>query len=284
MVKEEKMIEIRICRKCNIEKPITDFEVRKDKKYVSKLGRVGEITTSYRHRCKQCATTYRRNWARNYYNTNPAYRDRRAARTRKWCQENREKRRISSRNYQREYIKRPYVKEIRKQYAKKNYEKRKIYFKEYMMRPEVKDRHKEYIKEYFKNNKEFINARVRKYHKEQMKTNPTFGLLRRIKSSIHTKLKKYKIDKKDRSINYIGCTIEELKRHLEKKFKPGMTWTNNTTHGWHIDHIIPVKYFAKNFDFTDIEVQKKCWHYTNLQPLWAHENRTKSGKIGVSNG
>ena len=176
------------------------------------------------------------------------------------------------------------MKELRKQYAKKNYEKRKIYFKEYMMRPEVKDRHKEYIKEYYKNNKESINARVRKYHKEQMKTNPTFGLLRRIKSSIHTKLKKYKIDKKDRSINYIGCTIEELKRHLEKKFKPGMTWTNNTTHGWHIDHIIPVKYFAKNFDFTDIEVQKKCWHYTNLQPLWAYENRSKSGKIGVSNG
>ena len=58
-----------------------------------------------------------------------------------------------------------------------------------------------------------------------------------------------------------------------------MTWTNNTTHGWHIDHIIPVKYFAKNFDFTDIEVQKKCWHYTNLQPLWAHENLKKKDKI-----
>jgi hypothetical protein len=29
---------------------------------------------------------------------------------------------------------------------------------------------------------------------------------------------------------------------------------------------------------TDVEEQKKCFHYTNLQPLWAMDNYKKNGK------
>jgi hypothetical protein len=53
-----------------------------------------------------------------------------------------------------------------------------------------------------------------------------------------------------------------------------MTWENHGVHGWHIDHIIPLS-SAKD----DIELLKKLCHYTNLQPLWAEENRIKSNKI-----
>jgi hypothetical protein len=70
----------------------------------------------------------------------------------------------------------------------------------------------------------------------------------------------------------LGCTIEELWKHLEKKFKPGMTKEN---HGkWHVDHIIP----CAIFDLSKPEEQIKCFHYTNLQPLWAIDNIRK-GKI-----
>ena len=90
-------------------------------------------------------------------------------------------------------------------------------------------------------------------------------------------LKKQKITKRERTLDYVGCSFEDLKNHLEKQFQPGMSWENRVE--WHIDHIVPVNYFIKNFDFTDINVQKKCFHYTNLRPLWKSDNLSKGSKI-----
>ena len=53
-----------------------------------------------------------------------------------------------------------------------------------------------------------------------------------------------------------------------------MSWDNYGTHGWHIDHIRP----CASFDLSDEEQQKICFHYTNLQPLWAEDNLKKSKK------
>jgi hypothetical protein len=94
-----------------------------------------------------------------------------------------------------------------------------------------------------------------------------------ISSRIKTALKNN--SKSLHTMELIGCSIKELKEHLEKQFKPGMTWNNHGLYCWHIDHIIP----CCNFDLTKIEEQKKCFHYTNLQPLWAKENLTKNKKI-----
>lgn len=77
------------------------------------------------------------------------------------------------------------------------------------------------------------------------------------------------------SIDLLGCTIPEVRNHLERQFKPGMSWDNWGTHGWHIDHIIPLDYF----NFADPEQQKRAWHYTNLQPLWATDNLKKHNKV-----
>lgn len=76
------------------------------------------------------------------------------------------------------------------------------------------------------------------------------------------------------SIEDLGCSIEELKTHLESKFQEGMTWDNHTKDGWHIDHIIPLS----SFDLTIPEELKKACHYTNLQPLWAKDNLSKGNK------
>ena len=76
----------------------------------------------------------------------------------------------------------------------------------------------------------------------------------------------------------MGCSIEELKIHLEKQFRDGMSWNNYGMYGWHIDHIKP----CSAFDLTDLEQQKICFHYSNLQPLWAKENLSKGKKSSVS--
>ena len=68
----------------------------------------------------------------------------------------------------------------------------------------------------------------------------------------------------------IGCSIEKLKKHFEKQFKSDMSWFNYGK--WHIDHIKP----CCKFDLRKISEQKKCFHYTNLQPLWAKENFRKN--------
>ena len=70
----------------------------------------------------------------------------------------------------------------------------------------------------------------------------------------------------------LGCSIDDFKRHIEKKFSKGMNWEN---HGeWHLDHIKPIS----KFNLEDKIEREKCFHYSNLQPLWAKKNLTKSNK------
>ena len=76
--------------------------------------------------------------------------------------------------------------------------------------------------------------------------------------------------KSNTTMNLVSCSIEQLKQHLESQFKPGMSWENYGQ--WHIDHIRP----CASFDLSKAEEQRKCFHYTNLQPLWAEENIAKS--------
>ncbi len=74
------------------------------------------------------------------------------------------------------------------------------------------------------------------------------------------------------AIEALGCSIEELKIHLESKFKPQMSWNNHCLDGWHIDHIKPLS----SFDLTNPEQVKIACSYRNLQPLWWWENLKKA--------
>ena len=73
----------------------------------------------------------------------------------------------------------------------------------------------------------------------------------------------------------VGCSWPEFKVYFENLFEPGMTWSNHSLKGWHVDHIIPVS----SFDLTDPDEQRKANHWSNLQPLWAFDNLSKSNKI-----
>lgn len=71
-----------------------------------------------------------------------------------------------------------------------------------------------------------------------------------------------------------GCSSNHLKSHIQSLFVKGMTWENYGTH-WHLDHIIP----CAAFDHENPNQLRQCWHWTNLQPLEASKNLTKSDKI-----
>lgn len=79
-------------------------------------------------------------------------------------------------------------------------------------------------------------------------------------------------DKTEHSLEYLGCTIEEFKQHIEAQFKPGMSWENYGD--WHVDHVVPLKYNNPTIDETVARLQ-----YRNTQPLWATENIAKGNRF-----
>ena len=60
--------------------------------------------------------------------------------------------------------------------------------------------------------------------------------------------------------------------HIQNKFTEGMLWDNYGL--WHIDHIRP----CSKFDLSKPKEQRKCFHYSNLQPLWAIDNIRKGSR------
>lgn len=174
-------------------------------------------------------------------------------------------------------------KEKTKEYYQKNKEKTKEYYKEYYQKnkEKIKDRYQrnkekiiEKTKEYYKQNKGKISERDR----NRLKADQNYRLKCSLRSRIRTALKGDR--KNGKTLQLLGCTAEFLKQYLESKFQPGMTWENygnpNGDHSdcWHIDHIKP----CASFDLSDPEQQKECFHYTNLQPLWAIDNIKKGCK------
>ena len=82
-------------------------------------------------------------------------------------------------------------------------------------------------------------------------------------------------NKSGSAVRDLGCTIDEFKVYIEKHFDKGMSWSNWSTKGWHIDHKKPIS----SFDLTDRDQIIKAVHYTNLQPLWAKDNHKKHAKL-----
>lgn len=139
-------------------------------------------------------------------------------------------------------------------------------------------------KKYYEENKAKISARHKiwyeknksirnKQRQQRRKEDIEYKIITDSRSRLHRLLKNN--SKSLSTLDLIGCSISELKIHLEKQFKPGMSWANHSKDGWHIDHIKP----CSSFDFKDPEQQKKCFHFSNLQPLWQKDNLKKSNKI-----
>jgi hypothetical protein len=147
------------------------------------------------------------------------------------------------------------IKNNNKQWVLSNKDYVKTYNKKY--NTENKEKKHKITQEFFKNNPDYMKLwKNNKYHNDIQ-----FKIKDNLRSRFYNALlKHYKIIS---ILDIIGCSIDDLKKHLETQFLPEMNWEN---HGeiWEIDHITPCSYF----DLTKIEEQKKCFNYNNLQPLF----------------
>ena len=155
------------------------------------------------------------------------------------------------------------IKENNKQWVLKN----KKYISDYNKQYNIENKEKKYktTQEFFKNNPEYMKSwKNNKYHNDIQ-----FKIKDNLRSRFYNALlKQHKIVS---ILDIIGCSIDNLKNHLETQFLPEMSWEN---HGeiWEIDHIIP----CSHFDLTKIEEQKRCFNYDNLQPLFKTTQIAKS--------
>lgn len=149
-------------------------------------------------------------------------------------------------------------------YYQNNIDKVKLFHKNrHSLNPEIK---REANRKFNSNNPHYHNE----YRIERESRDLEFKLMRYLRGRLWEALRRQNTHKQVKTIELLGCSIQELRSYLESQFVEGMAWIN---HGkWHVDHIKP----CAAFDLTLEEQQKQCFHYTNLQPLWAVDNLTKN--------
>jgi hypothetical protein len=235
---------MKICIKCKEEKELTEFYKKKDGK------------DGYRNDCKICTLKDKKEYRFNHKEYNKEYR-----------LNNKEYFTEYNKRYQREYYLKNKLRIDKriKEYHLNNIQERKKYQIEYCLKN--KEKIIERGKVYFKKNKEIIYKKA----KERKLNNPLIKLASNIRCLVRNSIKLNGYSKKSKTYEYLGCSFEEFKAHLEKQFTKGMTWENQGQ--WHLDHIYPVS-LAK-----DEEELIRLNHYTNFQPLWAKDNLKKGNKI-----
>lgn len=155
-------------------------------------------------------------------------------------------------------------------------------------------RHKERLREsererkrlYSRIHRETENARSRRFQKRHRKKTQELRRIRRnrrykrdalyrarerLRSRAITAITRARHKKRACTLKLLGASWPIILNHLETQFRSGMTW--DTYGKWEIDHIIPLA-SAKT-----IEELERLIHYTNLQPLWAEENRRKGATL-----
>lgn len=256
------------CVKCNMLKGITEFPVAKNNK------------DGYNGKCRSCLRQFNLEYRkknseklreqRRVYNEEN--KERFKDRNKKLRDKNKDKRKEYNKIYHTENKER--IREQKRSYIAANKELVKKRQSEYYLRN--KDRMKKLAKEYYENNKKQVKhyrksyakgnrEKINKLARDYRNNNVNAKIAGLTRTRIRETLKLNNAKKSNSSINLLGCSIEFLRQYIESKFTNGMTWENHGLYGWHIDHIKP----CSSFNLLDADQQKLCFHYTNLQPLWA---------------
>jgi hypothetical protein len=186
----------------------------------------------------------------------------------KWREKNREKIRQQHKDWYERHKTEEKFRTDRAKFFKewhgRNLEHRKIYLRD--LRRNNPERYQAYKKKWSKENPEKYRA-MRKRELE----NPSARIASYMRTRIRLALLAQRVWKRGKTLELLGCSIPELRKHLEDRFLGDMNWENYGQ--WHIDHIRPIS----SFNLMEADQQKIAFHYSNLQPLWAVDN-LKKGK------
>jgi len=217
-----------------------------NEKQCSMCHRIKQIDQFNKRRCNQCKDCEKK-WKSEWYKKNKKALAKKA-------KQYRVKHRANIQNRKKQYYleNKAYIDERNKLYEISN-----------------KEKMKKYRQKYYLENKKKINKKRKCYLSNNLQAKIRHNLRIRIGSVLKGKIKS------GTTMSLLGCDADFFISYIENQFKNGMNWKNYGRNGWHIDHIRP----CASFDLTDPEQQKKCFHYTNLQTLWAEDNLRKSDKI-----
>lgn len=258
-------METKVCTVCSVEKPLSEYHFRKD-------------SNKHRNECKVCVCDRSKKYASdNIIKVRETKRNHRKL--------NKEK--ISKRNREYQIENRDTLKIKRNVWREENKERIQKQRSEFYLAN--KDRINEEKKRHYINNKAHYRARQSVYdeqNKERLREarriwerkrlaeDISYRLQKSLRGRIRVAIKTKKAGKG--TMELTGCTIDELRSHLENQFKPGMNWGNYGE--WHIDHKIPISWFNMESD----NCIKAACNYKNLQPMWAKDNIQKSNKFACS--
>ena len=244
----------RICKKCQVEKDLSEYYLKKDGKIKSSLCRIC-YNEEYKGN-KEIKSAYYQNNKEKIYQKN-----------KEWVENNKESRE--------EYIKiwreenKDSIKDKRKVYVEDN--KELIDFHKKKWNEDNKEKIKIRQKELYYINHERNRETKNLYRRRREEEDELFLITQRIRCLIINSLKRKFTEKSKKTIDILGCSFEDFKTYLEKKFDENMNWENHGTY-WHIDHIKPISLAQNEKEVYELN------HYSNLQPLFWLDNLKKSDK------
>lgn len=244
----------KVCTKCGEEKELNNF-------YANKRGKDGKQAC-----CILCHKKYQEENKGKIKNCSKKYYQENKEKIKKHRDEHKEKYKNYQKKYYLEHQEESKIKQ--KKYRKNHKDEIKIRDKKYQ--EEHKEEKKIYDKKYELENKNKRRIQKKKYINNRRKTDVRFKISGNLRCRVRCAIKG---DVKSLStMMLVGCGIDYLLFRLQSQFQSGMSWNNYGK--WEIDHIKP----CSSFDLSKETQQRKCFHYTNLQPLWAKDNLLKSNK------
>lgn len=109
-----------------------------------------------------------------------------------------------------------------------------------------------------------------KYQKNRKESDPIYNFMVKTRSRLRGAVK----NKTSRTEELLGCSGEYAFEYLVSQFTDDMSIESFLKGDIHIDHIRPIA----SYDMENPDHVKECFHYTNLQPLWASDNLIKGAK------
>jgi hypothetical protein len=249
------------CSKCGEVKPVSEFSKDKNRK------------DGLQSQCKSCDKQYYQDHREEKKQYDKQYRQDHREEKKQYYQDHKEKIKQYDNQYYQDH--REERKQYHRQYYQDHREENKQYYQDH--REEKKQHyqdHKEEKKQYRRQYSQAHKEERRQYDNKKYKTDTTFRLRRIISRVISKSIKNNKNGYHWEDL--VGYTLDDLKQHLEKQFRDGMSWDNYGYDGWHVDHKKPVSWF--NFTSYEDEEFKQCWALENLQPKWAEDNMVKGNR------